>query len=87
MKIVPVVPAALTGCQHCSYKIKSQKEAYEILHDLVRTAHLTSIKGGGTLITARVGMDITLKLCLWEVECEDCEHSDDYGDGTEPMAD
>jgi len=84
MGIQRAVPPVLTGCQHCAYKIKNESQAVEILHDLVRTAHLTSIKGGGTLITARIDIDLTVKLCLWGVECEECEHHEDYGDSAEP---
>lgn len=84
MKIEQAVPAALTGCQHCALKINSQAQAVRILHDLVRSAHMTSIEGGGTLITAKIGIDLTVKLCLWEVECEDCEYHEDYGDSAEP---
>ena len=86
-EIGAAVPSSHIGFQHCAYKIKSQEQAYEILHKLVRSAHMTSIKGGGTLIAARIDMEHTLKLCLWEVECEDCEHSEEMGDGPEPWTD
>jgi len=73
----------LSGCQHCAYRIKSQEEAHEILHSMVKAAHLATIEGGGTLITAAINYDVTLKLCLWEAHCEDCENHEDLGDSLE----
>lgn len=74
---------ALDGCQNCAYRIKSQTEAVDLLRDVIRTAHLRSIRGGGTLIEAKLTTETVLKLCLWEAGCEECESGEDLGNSTE----
>lgn len=77
-------PAELAGCQHCAYRMASQREAAKLLKDVIRTAHMRSIRGGGTLMEARLTDETVLKLCLWEAGCEDCERAEEYGNSTEP---
>lgn len=81
---IEIPPIIVSACHSCHYRAKSHDEASEILREIIKTAHMTSIKGGGTLVTARIDMDTTIKFCLWEVECEDCEDSEGMGDSGEP---
>lgn len=73
----------LTGCQNCAYRLTSLTEAAELLQDVIRQAHMQTIEGGGILMEARLDPHTVVKLCLWEVACEDCEHHEEWGDGTE----
>lgn len=68
----------LEGCQRCAYRIASQEEAERLLKDVIKTAHMRTIRGGGVLMEARLTKDTVLKLCLWEAHCEDCEAADAY---------
>lgn len=78
-------PTQLSGCQNCQYRIKSQEEAVRILKNVIRQAHMRTIRGGGTLMEARLDLDTVIKLCVWEAGCEDCEEHEAFGDGGEPV--
>lgn len=73
----------LAGCQNCAYRIKSQEEAARLLHEVIRTAHMQTMDGGGLLMEARLDMGTVLDLCSWKSACEDCEVGEHYGDGPE----
>lgn len=44
---------------------------------------MRTISGGGLLMEAWLDPDTVIKLCVWESHCEDCEASEDGGDGVE----
>ena len=79
-----VAPAQLAGCQHCQYRIESQEEAVRLLKNVIRQAHMRSVRGGGTVMEARLDVDTVLRLCIWESGCEDCEEYEQFGDSSEP---
>jgi len=72
------------GCQSCAYRIAYQEEAAALLQTVIRQAHMQTIDGGGLLLEAKLDPDIVMRMCLWESECEDCEHHEDFGDSIEP---
>lgn len=54
-----------------------------MLKSVIRQAHMRTIKGGGTLMEARLDLDTVMNLCVWESGCEDCEEHEQFGDGGE----
>lgn len=74
-------------CRHCTYRIKSQREACYLLTNLILTAHMQSLGQGGTLIEAHLTDEMTVRLCLWEDGCPDCEDSHDAEVETWPERD